>query len=167
MKLTWEELEILLWKQNRDRNCRSPIMCHKGTATEEPGEPPFCKHSLFTEGFLAEVRFKAVEGNSCWTDSVSDLIEGRNRIRIYKRSEREKINLPLRKEGKGRIFQSDMSCLAKPPSFPLPLCLFTFVWYLFPPTEEHCHCGSGAKGKSVSNVLYVPSASLLSSSISV
>lgn len=30
----------------------------------------------------------------------------------------------------------------------------------FPPTEEHCHCGSGAKGKSVSNVLYLLFASL-------
>lgn len=44
-------------------------------------------------------------------------------------------------------------------SFPLlsslHLCLVPF-----PPTEEHCHCGSGAKGKSVSlSVLYLPSAS--------
>lgn len=58
-------------------------MCHKGTATEEPGEPPFCKHLLFTEGFLAEVRFEAVKGNSCWTDSGSDLIKGLHlRVRL-------------------------------------------------------------------------------------
>lgn len=30
----------------------------------------------------------------------------------------------------------------------------------FPPTEEHCHCGSGTKGKSVSNILYLLFASL-------
>jgi len=38
-------------------------MCHKEIATEEPEEPPVCKHSLFTEGFPVEVRVKAIKEN--------------------------------------------------------------------------------------------------------
>lgn len=124
-------------------------MCHKGTATEEPGGPPFCKHSVFTEGFPAEVRFKAVKGNSCWTDSGSDLIEGLH-VKFLRGAtdvggtesgsthgaRGKRINLLSKREGRGRIFQSDMSCLARPPSFPLLLCLFTLVWYLFRPQKS-------------------------------
>lgn len=84
---------------------------------------------------------------------------GRNQIRIYRRSERKRkqSNLPSKREGQGRIFQSGMSCLVKPPSFPLLSCLFTLVWYLFRPQ------------KSTATVAQVPkeSLSLLTSFISL
>lgn len=91
---------------------------------------------------------------------------GRNRIRIYGRSVREKNRHPVVEE---RRSWEDISIRHE--LFNLPLSLFyrvfTLVWYPFPPTEEHCHCGSGAKAKSVSllHVLLCPF--LLSSSISV
>lgn len=46
------------------------------------------------------------------------------------RARGEKIKL-LSKRVRGRIFQSGMSCLVKPPSFPLLLRVYTIVWYLF------------------------------------
>lgn len=51
------------------------------------------------------------------------------------RARREKINL-LSKRVRGRIFQSGMSCLVRPPSFPLLLRLYTIVWYLSRPQKS-------------------------------
>ena len=66
-------------------------------------------------------------------------------------------NKPPVEERRSREDISGMSCLAKPPSFPLLVVSLYPRLAPFPPTEEHCHCGSGAKGKSVSlNVLLSP-----------
>ena len=72
VKLIWEELEILLWKQNRDRN--SPSCAIKKPLQKNLKNLLSASTHCFTEGFPAEVRLKAVKNNSWWTDSGSDLM---------------------------------------------------------------------------------------------
>lgn len=90
---------------------------------------------------------------------------GRNRIRIYRRSEREKNKPPVEERRSREDISIGHELFSETSLFPSSVVSLYPRLVPFPPTEEHCHCGSGAKGKSVS--LYVPSASLLSSSISV
>lgn len=55
-------LRFFCWSETKTETCRRPIMCHKGTTTEEPREPPFCKHPLFYWRFACRSEFQGCEG---------------------------------------------------------------------------------------------------------
>lgn len=77
---------------------------------------------------------------------------GRNQIRIHRQSKRENEAASCWRETvKGGFFSVGHELFSNTSLFPSSVVsLSTLVLVPFPPTEEHCHRGSGAKGKSVS-----------------